>query len=686
MNSKIAIMRRLAVYVSKYKGRIAVAMLLLIASVGAQLVGPFIAKTIIDRHITGIEQPWYAIGNGPAPAAGIPTVAYQGETYVRSDWLGAAGASSTPPASWREVRILQANLHFYLIPLAIDFDGERKAIGTDELQIEKDGNIADYPATQLDAAALRTFYGPDIAPVFRLIGLFVLLLIASSALTFIQSYMLQAAALRIIQDMRMDIMRHIQRMPIPYFDNTPIGQVVSRLANDTEAIKELFVSFMATFVVSGVNLIGIIVALLILDAKLALLAILILPLFAVIMWVHLRFSKIFVTIIRARLADMNARLNELILVMPIVQAFRKEKQSIDEFEVLNHDRYVNQVKQFVVFSLSSRNIIGLIGSLVTAAVVWYFGGMSLQSAISFGVFYAFIDYLSRFYEPIIGIFDQLMNAQRAFVASERVFQLMDEPETEEQTDKEIARPQGDVEFDSVSFAYKEGVPVLHNISFKAAKGETVALVGHTGSGKSSVMNLLLGFYRVEEGAIRIDSRNLNDYPKQALRRHMGIVLQDPFLFAGDIKFNVSLYDQRIDEDKVRMALREVGAEEFVGQLPGDLHEPVVERGSTLSAGQRQLISFARALAYNPSILILDEATSSIDSETEHLIQKALDVLKQGRTTFIIAHRLSTIRDADQILVLHRGEIVERGNHEQLMQLQGRYYRMYQLQRGEAASA
>jgi ATP-binding cassette subfamily B protein len=689
VNSKIAIMRRLAVYVSKYKGRIAVAMLLLVASVGAQLVGPFIAKTIIDRHITGIEHPWYAVGAGPAPAAGVPTVTYQGETYVRGDWLGstvAAGGAGTPPASWREVRILQANLHFYLIPLAIAFDGERKAVGTNELQIEKDGHIADYPATQLDAAALRAFYGPDIAPVFRLIGLFVLLLIASSALTFIQSYMLQAAALRIIQDMRMDIMRHIQRMPIRYFDNTPIGQVVSRLANDTEAIKELFVSFMATFVVSGVNLIGIVVALLILDAKLALLAIVMLPLFAVIMWVHLRFSKIFVTIIRARLADMNARLNELILVMPIVQAFRKEKQSVEEFEVLNHDRYVNQVKQFVVFSLSSRNIIGLIGSLVTAAVVWYFGGMSLQSAISFGVFYAFIDYLSRFYEPIIGIFDQLMNAQRAFVASERVFQLMDEPETEEQTDTDIARPQGDVEFDSVSFAYNEGTPVLRNISFKAARGETVALVGHTGSGKSSVMNLLLGFYRVEEGAIRIDGRNANDYPKQALRRHMGIVLQDPFLFAGDIKFNVSLYDRRIDEDKVRMALREVGAEEFVGQLTGGLHEPVVERGSTLSAGQRQLISFARALAYNPSILILDEATSSIDSETEHLIQKALDVLKQGRTTFIIAHRLSTIRDADQILVLHRGEIVERGNHEQLMQLQGRYYRMYQLQRGEAASA
>jgi ATP-binding cassette subfamily B protein len=255
----------------------------------------------------------------------------------------------------------------------------------------------------------------------------------------------------------------------------------------------------------------------------------------------------------------------------------------------------------------------------------------------------------------------------------------------EKTDQ-VSRPEGAVKFDDVTFAYKDGEEVLKRISFEARKGETVALVGHTGSGKSSIMNLLLGFYEPSSGMITIDGRDLASMSKQALRKHMGIVLQDPFLFAGDIKFNVSLYNEEITLDRVKSALSDVGAAPFIEQLPHGYDEQVVERGSTLSSGQRQLISFARALAFDPSILILDEATASIDSETEGLIQRALKVVSEGRTTFVIAHRLSTIREADQILVLHHGEIVERGNHDELMSQQGRYYKMYQLQKGEPVQA
>lgn len=525
----------------------------------------------------------------------------------------------------------------------------------------------------------------ELSSVLMLLALYMGLLLIASFGNFLQSFILQTTALQIIKNMRMDLMRHIQRIPLRYFDNTPIGAVVSRIANDTEAVRDLFMSFMATFVVSFIQLIGIFTALFILDVKLALYCLLLPPLFAVIMVIHLKYSKGFISIMRARLSDMNAMINESIVVMPIIQAFRREKVTQQEFEVLNDERYVNQIKQFRVFSLSSRNIVGTIGSLVTAMVIWYFGRESLQSAISFGVFYAFIDYLGRIFQPIIGIFDQLTNAQRAFVSADKVFAIMDMEGTEVEKTDDTARPEGIVKFDNVSFAYKEGENVLNGISFEVSKGETVALVGHTGSGKSSIVNLLLGFYEPAQGKITIDGIDTAAMSKQALRKHMGIVLQDPYLFAGDIKFNVRLHNEDISIERVRSALRDVGAASFVEQLPGGYDEQVVERGSTLSAGQRQLISFARALAFDPSILILDEATASIDSETEGLIQKALKVVSEGRTTLVIAHRLSTIREADQILVLHRGEIVERGNHETLMALEGRYYKMYQLQKGGGSS-
>ncbi|WP_372663486.1 ABC transporter ATP-binding protein [Cohnella sp.] len=580
--------RRLFAHALVYKFRIIGALFVLCLAVGAELGGPFITKTIIDKHLT------------PATSG--------------------------------------------LIPIA-----------------------------------------GDLSAVLGLLGLYLALLLFASLGNFTQSYILQSTALQIIKNMRMDLMRHIQRIPLRYFDNTPIGQVVSRIANDTEAVRDLFMSFMATFVVSFIQLMGIYVALFILDAQLAAFTLLLPPIFVLIMIIHLRYSKKYIAVMRARLSDMNAMINESIVVMPIIQAFRREKVTLEEFEVLNKDRYVNQIKQFRVFSLSSRNIVGTIGSLVTAFVIWRFGGQSLQGAISFGVFYAFVEYLGRIFHPIIGIFDQLTNAQRAFVSAEKVFAIMDMEGAEVENTDQVKRPEGIVKFENVTFAYKPGENVLKSISFEARKGETVALVGHTGSGKSSIINLLLGFYEPGAGKITIDGNDIRHQSKQALRKNMGIVLQDPYLFAGDIKFNVSLYNKEITLDRVKNALKDVGAAPFVEQLPSGYDELVVERGSTLSSGQRQLISFARALAFDPSILILDEATASIDSETEGLIQQALKVVSEGRTTLVIAHRLSTIRDADQILVLHRGEIVERGNHEALMALEGRYYKMYQLQKGEKAT-
>ncbi|NOU93581.1 ATP-binding cassette domain-containing protein [Paenibacillus sp. LMG 31456] len=691
MKAKQTVARRLAAYAMLYKFRIAAALLVLCCAVGAELAGPFIAKTIIDKHISSVQLPWYEASAGKQPPMGMKSVGIAGKTYVRSDWLSSQSAEdkATLVGAWKEVRFMQLEGGMYLIDATEQFDGNwslssERMVGEDQATVVVKRNATtteSFPAKRLSVTEVGALYQYEVGAIIRWLGLFITLLLTASMLHYIQAYTLQSTALRIIQRMRMDLMRHIQRIPVRFFDNTPIGQVVTRIANDTEAIRDLFMSFMATFVVSSINILGIYVALFLLDVRLALVTLVFIPLFTVVMWVHLKFSKKYITIMRARLSEMNAMISESIAVMPILQAFRQEKARLSEFEVLNNDRYRSNVKQFRVFSLSSRNFSGLVGALFTAGTIWYFGGQSLQTSISFGVFYAFIDYSGRFFQPIIGIFDQLMNAQRAVVSAEKVFYLLDLEGQELEDAVGVARPEGHVAFDNVTFAYKEGEPVLRGISFEANKGETVALVGHTGSGKSSIMNLLLGFYEPSDGEIRIDGRSIAGKSKQALRKHMGIVLQDPFLFAGDIKFNVSLYNKDIDEHKIKQALTDVGASSFIEKLPGGYDEPVVERGSTLSAGQRQLISFARALAFDPAILILDEATASIDSETEGLIQQALKVVSKGRTTFIIAHRLSTIRDADLILVLNRGEIVERGSHDQLMQLQGRYYQMYQLQKG-----
>ncbi|HUC92111.1 MAG TPA: ABC transporter ATP-binding protein [Paenibacillus sp.] len=649
MNGTGSVGRRLFRYMLLFKGRVIAALIVLVLGMAAQLAGPLIAKQIIDVHILAVEKPWYELKPESVPAD-VRSVPFGGLAYVRSDW---AKPDELPGAA--EAELTQSGTAFTLKSPAV-------------------GEVV------LGAEDVAAFYRHDVQPVMLLVGLIVLLALAASALNFTQSYMLQSAAQRIVQRIRMDVFRHIHRLPVRFFDNTPVGQVVSRIANDTENIKELYMSFMATFVVSGLNIVGVFGALLFLDWRMALLSLGLLPIYAGIIVLHLKYSRKYVAVIRARLAEMNATLNETIGVMTMIQAFRREQALVGEFEAINEDRYRNQIAQFRIFSFSGRNAVYFCGRIFIAVIIWYFGSESLASAISFGVFYAFVDYMGRIFEPIIGIFDQLMNAQRAVVSAERVFALMEEEGMEAEPDSSVARrPEGHVVFDGVTFGYKPGEPVLRSVSFEARRGETVALVGHTGSGKSSIMNLLLGFYEPEAGTIRIDGRDIGGLSKQSLRRHMGIVLQDPFLFTGDIRFNVSLHDTGMTDGQVRRALREVGAADFVDRLPGGLHEPVVERGGTLSAGQRQLISFARALAYDPAVLILDEATSSIDSETESVIRHALDVLRSGRTTFIIAHRLSTIKEADLILVLHKGEIVERGTHDELMARQGRYYRMYQLQ-------
>ena len=524
----------------------------------------------------------------------------------------------------------------------------------------------------------------DFEPIAILLGVFFALTIVAAVFRYGEYLLLQKAANRIIQKMRNDVYQHIQTLPIRYFDNLPAGKVVARITNDTEAIRELYVTVLSQFASSAMYITGIYVALFFLDWKMATIALFVIPILFMWMFLYRKYASKYNHIVRAKVSDMNAMINESIQGMTIIQAFRREEQMQEEFEVINREHYKFQNKLLYLDAGTSHNLVGVLRSITFVLFIWYFGGASLTaaSAVSVGVLYAFVDYIIRLFNPVTGVVNQLAKLEQALVAAERVFRLLDR-QGEEVSDEKITRYQGNVRFEKVWFAYNQEEYVLKDISFEAKKGETVALVGHTGSGKSSIMNLLFRFYDVSKGAITIDGFNIQDLSRQTVRDHMGIVLQDPYLFTGTIESNVSLGDARISREKVQASLDAVGGERVLKHLPNGIDEPVIEKGSTLSSGQRQLISFARALAFDPAILILDEATSNIDTETEEIIQHAMDVLKKGRTTFIIAHRLSTIKNADRILVLDRGEIVEQGTHDELVTLGGRYEQMYRLQSGVA---
>ncbi|EOR25153.1 ABC transporter ATP-binding protein [Cytobacillus oceanisediminis] len=662
--------KRLFQYALKFKGIIIAALIMLTIAVFADLAGPFVAKKVIDDHITGIESPWYQ--TEPKKDA----VSYNGNFYKKAAYLEADDEKLA------EARILQVGRQFLFVEGAISFDGSRK-FNDGTLTISRGEEVETYPATALTSSEVFDFYKPEITPILKLLTFYFGLVIISAFFQYGQHYLLQKSANRIIQKMREDVFAHIQRLPIKYFDNLPAGKVVARVTNDTEAIRELYVTVLSNFFSSGINIIGIYIALFILNPPLAAICLILLPILYVWMMGYRKFASRYNHVIRAKISDINGMVNESIQGMHIIQAFSKEKHTRKEFEDLNNEHFRYQNKMLRLNSLTSHNLVNVLRNIVFVVFIWYVAGQSLSAttALSLGVLYAFVDYINRLFQPVQGIVNQLANLEQALVAGERVFELLDEDGIDVQ-DVTLERYKGNVTFDQVNFAYKDNDYVLRNISFEAMQGETVALVGHTGSGKSSIMNLLFRFYDIQSGRIMIDGKDITSFSKQDLRKYMGIVLQDPFLFTGTIASNVTLNDPSISRETVEKSLKDVGADRVLKHLEKGYDEPVIEKGSTLSSGQRQLISFARALAFDPAILILDEATSSIDTETEQIIQHAMEVLKEGRTTFIIAHRLSTIRNADQILVLDHGQIVEKGNHDELMDRKGKYYQMYQLQQGQ----
>ncbi|WP_143415805.1 ABC transporter ATP-binding protein [Geobacillus sp. E263] len=523
----------------------------------------------------------------------------------------------------------------------------------------------------------------DFEPLFWLSAAYIGVLLLKTIISYFQLVKFQELALKVIQALRMDVFTKVHELGMRYFDQTPGGSIVSRVTNDTEAIKDMFVSVLAAFIQNGVFVIGVFIAMFALNVQLAVYCLFILPVIIWIMKLYRHYSSIFYKDMRERLSELNAKLNESLQGMAVIQVFRQQKRLREEFSQINDKHYAAGMKNIKIDGLLLRPAIDFVYIVSIMVVLSFFGISAMESPVEIGVLYAFVNYLERFFEPVTQMMMRLSLYQQAIVSASRVFALLDHeelaPKNVEKSKASIT--EGKIEFRDVSFSYDGKRDVLKHISFAAKPGETVALVGHTGSGKSSIINLLMRFYEFDRGDILIDGVSIRDYTKEELRKNIGLVLQDPFLFYGTIKDNIRMYNQSLTDEQVKSAARFVQADSFIEKLPDKYDHQVVERGSTFSSGQRQLISFARTIAANPKILVLDEATANIDTETEEAIQEALAKMRKGRTTIAIAHRLSTIQDADQILVLHRGEIVERGTHQELLAQKGLYYKMYLLQNG-----
>ena len=533
----------------------------------------------------------------------------------------------------------------------------------------------------LTKIAIDDYIVPKRLEGLRVIAFCLLFLLAIEFLfSYLETYRLGMLGQRIMRDFRMQIFTHLQRVDMSFFDQNPVGRLMTRVMGDVSALNELYTYGIITIVANLLSIGGIMSMMLWINWPLALVTFIVLPIILVMTAVYQVYSRRAFRDQRKFRAQINAFLQESIVGMTTMQLFTREHRSFEKFGEHNRKYLDSSIRSVFYFSVFFP-MIEITGALATAVIIWYGGGQIIQNNLSFGALVAFLQYGQRLFWPIRELSEKYTIFQRAMASSERVFDLLDtQPKIMDSTHpKQLQTMNSSIEFQNVSFAYKGDDYVLNNVSFRIEPGERVAIVGATGSGKTTLLNLLCRFYDIEEGQILIDGLDIQQMKLDGLRKRIGIVQQDIFLFTGTIGSNINLSNTTIQSDQIVAAAKEVYLDPFVQDMPDGYDSEVKEGGSGLSVGQKQLVAFARALAFDPDILILDEATSSVDTETEHLIQGALSRLMLNRTFIAIAHRLSTIQNVDKILVMHRGQLHEIGSHNQLLQKRGLYYRLYQLQ-------
>jgi len=520
----------------------------------------------------------------------------------------------------------------------------------------------------------------DYSGLLTLVGILFGLLIVQGIIQYAMSYVTEWIGQKAIFDLRMQVFEHLQRLSLRFFDKNPIGRLVTRNTNDVESLNDMFSSGVVTIFSDIFVIFWILIFMFVMSWELSLVTLAVLPFLFYATWVFRRKAREAYREVRKHLARLNAFLQEHISGTIILQIFNRERKARERFENINSD-YRDAYMRSIFYHAVFYPVVELISAVAIGLIIWYGGGSIVQGTLTIGILVSFIQYTEMFFRPIRDLAEKYNIMQTAMASSERIFKLLDDksiiPDPENPVVLETIN--GEVEYKNVWFAYNDDEFVLRDVSFHVNPGESVALVGATGAGKTSIINLMTRFYDIKQGQILVDGTDIRTVKKSDLRRHIAIVLQDVFMFSGDIKNNITLGDDSISMDRVREVCEAVGADKFINRLPNGYNESVKERGATLSVGQKQLLSFARALAVDPKILILDEATSSVDTETEILIQQAIQRILKGRTSIIIAHRLSTIQRADKIIVMHKGKIREIGKHHELLAQQGIYYRLYQLQ-------